>query len=51
MQPHRPSNYSPLPNYEVGHRREEKSSKMKMIEEKVKRLKSELKTSLSSMNN
>jgi hypothetical protein len=32
-------------------KREEKSSKMKLIEEKVRRLKSELKNSFTAINN
>jgi hypothetical protein len=47
---HRPSDYSPgVQNYEYM-RREDKSSKMKLIEDKVRRLKSELKSSFTTLN-
>jgi len=49
MQHYRPNNYSPATHADDYLRKDEKSSKMKMIEDKVKRLKSELKNSLSSM--
>ncbi len=51
MNHYRPQHVSPAVKMNDYFMNEEKTSKMKLIEDKVKRLKSELKNSLSTMKN
>lgn len=51
MNHYRPQHVSPVVKMNDYFMNEEKTSKMKLIEDKVKRLKSELKNSLSTMKN